>query len=79
MGPHRVTLATGKTDDTGEAEYLSTDVREYEETFGTEILDYRHELVTQFLYTERTKAEVARVAMFKVLADVVEVATASDE
>jgi hypothetical protein len=52
---NRLTLATGKTDDTGEAEYWISDVREYEDMIGFEVFDFSKEPVMQFLYGARRK------------------------
>ena len=74
MALHRITLATAPSDISGEAEYWLTDVREYEEEWGFEVL--KGETRTphlKFLYATKDQAATARVLMFKVLADAVAV------
>jgi hypothetical protein len=78
MELNRLTRATGPADDTGEAEYWISDVREFEDMLGFEILDWEHKPMAQFLYPSREKAEAARGAMFKVLADAVAITPAGD-
>ena len=74
MDLHRLTLATGKTEDTGEAEYWIGAVRDYEDMFGFELYDFDQKSIAQFLYPDRVTAEIAHGAMFKVLEHVVLVA-----
>ena len=74
MELHRITLATAPSDVSGEAEYWLTEVREYDELFGFEILEGEQRTPhTQFLCPTHDQAATARVLMFKVLADAVAV------
>ena len=80
MELHRITLATAPSDVSGEAEYWLTEVREYDELFGFEILEGEHRTPhLQFLYHTHDQAATARVLMFKVLADVVAVTSGLPE
>ena len=74
MELHRVTLATAPSDISGRAEYWLTEVREYDELFGFEILEgEQRNPHLQFLYSTHDQAAIARVLTFKVLADAVTV------
>ena len=70
MELHRITLATAPSDISGEAEYWLTEVREYDEQFGFEILEgEQRNPHLQFLYPTHDQAATAGVLMFRVLAD----------
>jgi hypothetical protein len=71
MELHRITLANAPSDRSGEAEYWLTDVRQYEDEWGLEILDQERQPIGQFLYEDNETAEKRRVSMFTVLADTV--------
>ena len=74
MELYRITLATAPSGVSGEAEYWLTDVREYEEEWGFEVLEGEsRKSHLQFLYGTKDQAATARVLMFKVLADAVAV------
>jgi len=79
MDLHRFTLLTGPTDETGEAEYWIGDVREFEDMWGFELLDYSKTAIAQFLFADEVGAQVARGAMFKSLKDVVAISVVSEE
>ena len=54
MELHRITLATAPSDISGEAEYWLTDVREYEEAWGFEVLEGENRKThLKFLYATR--------------------------
>jgi len=71
MELHRLTLLTGPTDETGEAEYWIGNVLEVEDMWGFEHLDYSKTAIAQFLFADESEAQIARGAMFKALKDVV--------
>ena len=80
MGPHRVTLVTAPSDISGRAKYWLTDLREYEDEWGFEVLEGENRKShLQFLYRTRDQAATARVLIFKVLADAVAVSSSLPE
>lgn len=79
MELHRVTLLTGPTDETGEAEYWISDVRKFEDMWGFEFFDYGKAAIAQFLFEDELGVQVARGAMFKTLKDVVAISVVSEE
>jgi len=79
MELHRLSLLTGPTDETGEAEYWISDVREFEDMWGFELFDYGKTTIAQFLFEDELAAQVARGAMFKILEDVVAISVVSEE
>jgi hypothetical protein len=72
---NRITRLTAPSDETGEAEYWITDVREYEDMQGFEVLDCEQSSIAQFLYADAKQADIARERMFGALRDVVSIAT----
>ena len=75
MELRKITRANAPTEEAGEGELWLTDVRDYGDEVGFEILDGDQTPIAQFLYDTQQQAEIGRERMFGVLENVVAVTT----